>query len=319
MLELLQGLADLCGVRDRNEQDRSLVRLAYTACHGQVLLVRLVQLESDDEKPLWQTVAAYPADAARLPPDAALPRARHLPIALNGSVVARLEVFASAPLTEAHDQALEAVVRAYQNLLELLEFGERDALTGLHNRKSFDNAFSTLATSPVSGEGGTQTLGTIDRRQGDCAPAHWLAVLDIDHFKRVNDQFGHLIGDEVLVLMARLMQSNFRSRDKLYRFGGEEFVVLLYGMNAAQAAAAFERLRSRIAEQSFPQVGAITLSLGYTQVVPDDTPTGAVGRADKAVYYAKGHGRNQVCCYEALVAGGLLDSVPEPYQDVDFF
>ena len=89
--------------------------------------------------------------------------------------------------------------------------------------------------------------------------SYWLAVIDIDHFKRVNDLSGHLIGDEVLLLLARQMRVNFRFHDQLYRFGGEEFVVLMRCTNHADALAALERFRHQIEIHAFPQVGPITV------------------------------------------------------------
>lgn len=308
----------MCGVRDRSEQDRHLVRLAALACEGNCVQARLMLLEMEDERKLWTESAQYTPSGLQSPQSSA-PHVERFLISSAGAVVARLEILASAPLFPTQVRVLEALVLAYQNLLELLDFGERDALTTLLNRKSFDRTFAQLANAQVVPAAEPLSLGVIDRRMGSETSSNWIAVLDIDHFKRVNDQFGHLIGDEVLVLIARLMQSNFRSRDKLYRFGGEEFVVLMQGVSSAQASAAFERLRSRIAGQFFPQVGTITLSAGYTKLLDDDTPTAAVGRADKAVYFAKANGRNQVLCFETLVSEGRLAFKPDAFQDVDFF
>ena len=147
---------------------------------------------------------------------------------------------------------------------------------------------------------------------------NWLGVIDIDHFKRVNDSFGHLIGDEVLLLLSRLMRSTFRYHDRLYRFGGEEFVVLMRSASADAAALAFERLRSNVERFVFPRVGRITVSVGFTQVRPDDTPASAFERADRAVYHAKQSGRNRVTSHAALVADGTL-SEAAPTGDVELF
>jgi diguanylate cyclase (GGDEF)-like protein len=144
-------------------------------------------------------------------------------------------------------------------------------------------------------------------------------MLDIDHFKRVNDNYGHLIGDEVLLLLARLMRASFRFHDQLYRFGGEEFVVLMRCNGEAQAAGALERLRTNTAEHLFPQVGNITISIGFSEVRTGDTPSGAFERADKAVYYAKEHGRNQVCSYAALIASGELVEQAANLGDIELF
>jgi diguanylate cyclase (GGDEF)-like protein len=114
------------------------------------------------------------------------------------------------------------------------------------------------------------------------------------------------------------MRASFRFHDRLYRFGGEEFVVLMRCSNQKDAAEAFERLRANVESYAFPQVGRITISVGFTAVRMGDTPSGAFERADKAVYYAKGHGRNRVCSHAELVEAGELedDSIE---GDIDLF
>jgi diguanylate cyclase (GGDEF)-like protein len=199
----------------------------------------------------------------------------------------------------------EAVVGIYRNFLDLLDYSERDTLTGLLNRKSFDETFMKAARHvPVSpAEDEVQSSGV---RQAMERASFWLGVVDVDHFKRVNDGFGHLIGDEVLLLLAGVMRNTFRHDDRLYRFGGEEFVVLLRAAEAAQAEWAFERFRHNIQTQAFPQVGHITVSIGYTHLNANDTPAAAFERADKVVYLAKSNGRNQVQSYEAALASGRI-------------
>lgn len=193
-------------------------------------------------------------------------------------------------------RVVEGMARIFENFINLLDSSERDTLTGLLNRKSFDDTFykatrRSLALPDV--EGGQR------RCQGP--GPYWLAVVDVDHFKSVNDRHGHLIGDEVLLLIARILRSTFRHDDRLYRFGGEEFVALVRASDAAAAAGAFERLRRNVEDYPFPQVGRITVSIGYTVVREHDTPTDAFERADRAVYLAKGEGRNCVRGYEADV------------------
>jgi diguanylate cyclase (GGDEF)-like protein len=148
--------------------------------------------------------------------------------------------------------------------------------------------------------------GSSDLRRAGALDTAWLGVVDIDHFKLVNDNHGHLIGDEVLLLVARLMRSSFRFQDQLYRFGGEEFVVLIRCGTVDQAQAAFERLRSNVENYIFPRVGRITVSVGFTQLRSGDSPSGAFERADKAVYHAKQHGRNQVAHHGDLIARGVF-------------
>jgi diguanylate cyclase (GGDEF)-like protein len=232
-----------------------------------------------------------------------------------GEVNLLLEVVANLKLSPDLMQVLDSAVQNYRNLLGLLDYGEKDALTELLNRKSFDGAFFKAAQT----RNGTVELLQPERRTVGEAPGHWLAVLDIDHFKRVNDNFGHLIGDEVLLLLARLMRSNFRFHDQLYRFGGEEFVVLMRCPSAADALVALERLRHRVESHGFPQVGHITVSIGFACLKGNDTPGAAFGRADQAVYYAKEHGRNQCCSYDELVQTGALEQTRTEAMDVDLF
>lgn len=214
------------------------------------------------------------------------------------------------------------LVRVYQHVLRLLDGAERDPMTGLFNRKSFDETFWRLSMNclescqlqaPESG-----VLGQAERRHADGPPGYWLGVLDVDHFKRVNDEHGHLIGDEVLILLARLMRQVFRRQDRFYRFGGEEFVMLLPSTDAAIAASLFQRLRRTVETHDFPQVGRITVSLGYTRICSKDSPAGAFDRADQAVYLAKKSGRNRVVCFDTDPALRSAPVLP-PAGDIELF
>ena len=144
-------------------------------------------------------------------------------------------------------------------------------------------------------------------------------MIDIDHFKRVNDTYGHLIGDEALLLLSRLMRASFRFHDRLYRFGGEEFVVLMRCDNETDATTAFERLRTNTESFTFPQVGRITVSIGFTVLRQGDTPSGAFERADKAVYYVKEHGRNGVRSYSELTASGEIVEEEDKTGGIELF
>ncbi|MEW6704277.1 MAG: GGDEF domain-containing protein [Pseudomonadota bacterium] len=217
-----------------------------------------------------------------------------------------MELRCTQPFGDEARHTADNILRVYRNFCGLIDYSERDTLTGLLNRKTFDEAFYKLTQGihtvfdTASGRR-QQATPPEDRRTG-----HWLGVLDIDHFKRVNDLHGHLIGDEVLLLVGRILRSTFRFQDRLYRFGGEEFVAVLRCPSEAHAQSAFERLRRNMAGYPFPKVGTVTVSVGFTEVLPHDTPTAAFERADKAVYHAKQHGRDQVCSHAALVACGAL-------------
>ena len=144
-------------------------------------------------------------------------------------------------------------------------------------------------------------------------------MVDVDHFKRVNDQFGHLYGDEVLLLLARILQESFRHQDRLFRFGGEEFVIVLRALSEEEVSIALERFRARVEAHAFPQVGTVTVSVGYTGIGASDTLPEIVGRADDALYGAKEGGRNQVRSYEQLLACGQVAPREKPDSDIELF
>ena len=178
----------------------------------------------------------------------------------------------------------------YQNLVRLHDSSERDVLTKLPNRQSLDARLLQVCEH-------YRNYQDIDKEQEKTS---WIAILDIDHFKRVNDDFGHLYGDEVLLTFSQLMEKCFRYHDFLFRFGGEEFVVILNLASQDKAIAAFNRFRETIASYKFPTVGRITVSIGMTHVDSIDMPSTQLDQADKALYHAKDSGRNQVVLYENM-------------------
>jgi diguanylate cyclase (GGDEF)-like protein len=161
------------------------------------------------------------------------------------------------------------------------------------------------------------SLSASNKRDADKV-CYCLAVLDIDHFKRVNDTYGHLMGDEVLLHFAQCMNHTFRDYDLLFRVGGEEFVVVLRNVDADRAHAVMERFRKVVETHYFPQVGQITASIGVTFIGPHDLPGLVIDRADQALYYVKQHGRNQVAFYEHLVAQGALQQ-KQVESDIELF
>jgi diguanylate cyclase (GGDEF)-like protein len=236
------------------------------------------------------------------------------PLGGEGDAAGVLEIVTARPLGDEPKRLVASILRIYRNFQDLLDYSERDTLTGLLNRKTFDESFLRVALGAQGDAAAVQG----DQRRPGAAGTPWLGVVDIDHFKRVNDTHGHLIGDEVLLLLSRLMRSSFRHHDRLYRFGGEEFVVLMRCGSAADALAAFERLRHNVEQYTFPRVGRITVSVGITQVRSGDTPTAAFERADQAVYHVKQNGRNRVADHAALVASGALADATRA-SDVELF
>lgn len=186
-------------------------------------------------------------------------------------------------LLAAHE-AMEEKVR--QRTLELeaanraLDLQARtDALTGLLNRRGFESQMA-FALALAQRSGGPLSLITVD----------------VDHFKRVNDTYGHEAGDEVLRRLARTLEARLRHSDIVARLGGEEFVALLPETDLAGARATAEALVAAVAEQRDPVVGAITVSVGVASMRgPQDKAADMLRRGDAALYEAKGQGRNRVC------------------------
>lgn len=201
----------------------------------------------------------------------------------------------------------QGMFRVYQNFVELLNDSEKDTLTGLMNRKRLEKHLSEALSSRQEG-----------RRGNDRLRKDYLAVLDIDHFKTVNDTFGHLIGDEVLLAFANIMRRSLRDGDRCYRYGGEEFIILLRDMRREQVKAVLERLRGHVANHVFPQAMHITVSIGFSQIEGQQFPSEIVEEADRALYYAKNHGRDQVRDFQALLKAGEID-MPEASGSVELF
>lgn len=178
-------------------------------------------------------------------------------------------------------QVMEVEATTFRNHLE--EQRKRalmDTLTGLPNRAGLEKRME-------------EEYERWQRYGGELL----LVVLDVDHFKRVNDQFGHLAGDKVLRLIAQQVSRRLRKSDFIGRFGGEEFVVLMPGTSVDKAAIVLEELRVGIENSPFHfknERVTITISIGFTDFRRDDTLEQVFERADQAMYRAKGDGRNQL-------------------------
>ena len=349
MSQVVDHLAELTGFRDRDVMDVTLVSalrdllepqsVAIFRCvgePGQERWLTRARLHADDAvasaDPLWSEVALLPLIQDH-PKRVECMQSRSVlqlkegglwvclfPIATDREVVGVVEVISTERLKIKDQRTVTSVLRIYHNFQGLLDYSERDTLTGLLNRKTFEESFlKAVSELPVRALPVDLDDGLDDGRRHEAGqPQYFLGVIDIDHFKRVNDGFGHLIGDEVLLLLSRLMRSSFRFHDLLYRFGGEEFVVLMRCEDAADAAQAFERLRHNTEHYAFPQIGKITVSVGFTQVRLEDSPASAFERADKAVYHAKDAGRNQVHNHAVLVQSGVMQELAQ-LSDVELF
>jgi diguanylate cyclase len=164
-----------------------------------------------------------------------------------------------------------------QALTKVEELANTDVLTGLYNRRKFNELLTAALTR--------------SRRYG--RPLS-VIIFDIDHFKRINDTYGHQIGDTVLQELAKTVAANIRSSDALARWGGEEFVIVACETGLSQAANLAEKIRQVVDTHPFTDVGHVTISLGVTTYTPHDSVDTLMIRVDKALYHAKSGGRNRV-------------------------
>lgn len=178
-------------------------------------------------------------------------------------------------------ETIKGLSLVYEELIKLLDSKERDPLTHLHNRQTLD-----LTLQQVLDFYQKEKNKTEDKKS-------WIALLDIDHFKTINDKFGHLYGDEVLIHFSNLMKSCFRYTDFLFRYGGEEFLAIINQTDGDGVAIALERFRSMVQQYQFPS-NNITVSIGYTLVDQNRPASSLIEAADQALYSAKSNGRNQV-------------------------
>lgn len=238
------------------------------------------------------------------------------PVSANGVVIGVMDIY-GYKRSEMEDKIVCGFLRIYGNFIAIINDNERDTLTGLLNRKTFDAQLSLL----LSGSTENNNVSSIEseRRTGKDDACYWVGLLDIDHFKSINDTFGHIFGDEVLLLFANLMLKTFRNTDLLFRYGGEEFVVVLSPTTVSDAHAVFERFRSNLELFSFPQVGRVTVSIGIVNIHEQDHSTTILEHADQALYYAKEHGRNKVCDYNELIKSGEIRAREIKVNDIDMF
>jgi diguanylate cyclase len=158
-----------------------------------------------------------------------------------------------------------------------------DALTGLPNRHALEEFFRVAQTEAMEQDRPLSAL-----------------LIDIDHFKRFNDNFGHVVGDQVLRLVAKALQAGVRENDLAARYGGEELIAILPGADLAVCTAVAERLRRAIAEGKIirrstgEELPGITVSIGVGQFQPGESVEDLIDRCDRALYQAKKRGRNLV-------------------------
>lgn len=205
-------------------------------------------------------------------------------------------------------EQLGFITSLFANLFQLIYKKERDGLTGLLNRLDFEERLHRILNHNFSADRRSKTPDNL------C-----IAIFDIDNFKKVNDEFGHLFGDEVLVHLSQLMNRSFRNQDLICRYGGEEFAIVLNGVSIEVAVKILDRFRQSVQAYQVPQVGSVTISVGVVQITGKGLLTSIIDKADKALYFSKENGRNQVHAYETLLAENKLQDVNTGTGDVELF
>jgi diguanylate cyclase (GGDEF)-like protein len=338
MTRVIEHLVELTGFRDRDVLDVTLVgafkdllrpkSVAIYRCVGEVgqqrWLTRARLGPQDDvatADPMWTPFESLPELDSQPDRRACLqrqeaftvrgaPAMAYFPLATEREPVGVLEIATAKVLSLAEMRLVGSILRIYRNFQRLLDYSERDTLTGLLNRKTFDENF--LRTAQLDSE--STTSGSTDDARRQCIAAEpWLGVIDIDHFKRVNDEYGHLMGDAVLQAVTDRIASVLRAEDCLARWGGEEFAVLAPDIDRDGVTALAERAREALADEPIRVGDAsihLTLSVGAALAADGRrTPDALVHAADQALYEAKDGGRN---CVRIQEAGGAPSGVSAP-------
>ena len=203
---------------------------------------------------------------------------------------------------------IHTLLSAYNHQVHLLRNKDTDSLTGLYNRQSFDSKLKKIHTN----------FG-VENRSDDEPSNLCFALLDIDFFKKVNDKYGHVYGDEVLLLFSNIMKKTFRDADLLFRYGGEEFAVLISNISLENAESVLNRFRESIEIFNFPMENKITASIGFCEFTNKVPLSTIVERADKALYYSKDNGRNKTSGFETLINNNSIQDISIDEGDIELF
>ena len=285
----------------RNAEKTHGIQVMFVDLQGRILFGDQGQAPGPERLQQWPGLGAHSQRILSQPQDSfsyredgkeMVVRSRRIP-ALNWVLVVRtpprlpdgylldslLQIIGIAALTLVLALVLVfQVTGRHHNKLETLAF--TDPLSGALNRSAFVGLSRTLVE---------------EARRGGQPLA--VALMDIDHFKRINDQYGHPAGDGVIRQVAAHIRGSTRDGDRLFRWGGEEFLLLLPGVNQEQAQALMERLGASVADQvgaAVEEALRVTLSIGVTLWRSDDSLESVLERADRALYQAKNSGRNRV-------------------------
>ncbi|WP_335917164.1 GGDEF domain-containing protein [Shewanella chilikensis] len=236
-----------------------------------------------------------------------------VPIIINDKLTKVLLV--SAPLLTEQDRVLlRGFAKVYENYFHIVVESETDSLTNLLNRKAFlPQLYSSVEIACDLLQEQAQASQDADEEL-----KLWICIFDIDYFKKINDTFGHLYGDEVLLQVSALMKQVFNPQDLMFRFGGDEFVILPAPRSRRALIELCQEFTQNLAQLQQERLGGVRISMGIVGIDPRVDPGTLLNQADNALYFVKGNGRNQVAFYGQLLAEGKLQR-PEIEDDIELF
>ncbi|OOE82605.1 hypothetical protein BZG72_08835 [Salinivibrio sp. PR6] len=215
-------------------------------------------------------------------------------------------------LSQEQRALVAGLTRIYENYQQIIMASERDSFTSLFNRKVLSKKLDLICDRLAQSEATSDS-------DSDSSLSPWVCIFDVDHFKQINDNFGHVFGDEVILLLASLMRQTFSSQDTLFRYGGDEFVVLFQPCSRAMAEQKANTFIANVNARDFGAAQTVTISMGATRIERGQLSTSSIlGNADQALYHAKQNGRNQVAFYDDLLQSGVIKTFVAE-DDVELF
>jgi diguanylate cyclase (GGDEF)-like protein len=182
-------------------------------------------------------------------------------------------------MTDEVHKANTIIAKLTQQINELEEDSNLDGLTRVFNRRALNKYLSNIT------------------EKGELQHDLYLLILDIDDFKTINDTYGHIVGDKILIFIANILRKTLRDGDKVFRYGGEEFVIILNRITEERCREIAKRILTTVSTNKLLYKGhsvKVTMSIGATKYLNGDTPDSLIERADKALYHSKEHGKNQL-------------------------
>jgi diguanylate cyclase (GGDEF)-like protein len=231
-----------------------------------------------------------------------------IPILLKDAVVMILWI-TSEHFSAQDVQMLKGFSKVYENFLSIVIESETDPLTGLLNRKAFLPRLIKVARL-IKEE--LDDYAVTPQESALSSKRYWLCIFDIDKFKVINDTFGHLYGDEILIDFVKVMKATFSELDSMFRFGGDEFVIIMSKRNKAEMMKLCEEFSHKLSIHHGKEV-QVTISMGIIEINSVEESSELLMKADKALYYVKETGRNNIGIYEDLIQDGSI--VPLKIED----